>query len=108
MKRGKALRKVGKVGKKLLEQREQFLLDHDPPYLCVYCLVIGIDIPLMPDEFNVEHGESKTRHPDRRFDKTNLYVSCLFHNEDKGSQDIDEYIGMLTRERENHERGGGN
>jgi len=89
------MKPIGRVGQAELEQRAQFFVDHDPPYLCVYCLVIGIDHPLLPEEVNVEHGESKTRHVDRRFDKTNLYVSCPFHNQDKGSKDIDKYIAYL-------------
>lgn len=92
------MRKLGKIGKALVEQSKQFVEENDPPYLCVYCLVIGIDVPLLPGEFDVEHGESKTRHPDKRFEKTNLYVGCKFHNEDKGSKDIDEYIEKLKQQ----------
>lgn len=99
MQRGRAMKKIGRVGRAELDQRAQFFIDHDPPYLCVYCLVIGIDYPLLPEEVNVEHGESKARHVDRRFDKTNLYISCPGHNKEKGSRDIDEYIAYLTEMR---------
>ncbi len=91
------LKKMGRIGKALADQRELFLRENDPPYNCIYCLVIGIDIPLLPEEFDVEHGKSKTRHPGLRFSKGNLYVACKAHNQDKGSKDIDEYIEELQR-----------
>lgn len=91
------MKKVGRIGKALQAQRVTFFEEHDPPYLCVYCLVIGIDDPLLPEWVNVEHGEAKAGHPDKRFEKTNLYVSCQFHNKQKSGMDIDEYIELLKR-----------
>jgi hypothetical protein len=75
-----------------------FFREHEPPYLCVYCLVIGYENFLEPGWANVEHGEAKAGHPDKRFDKANLYISCQFHNKDKGTADIDEYIAKLKKE----------
>lgn len=86
---------MGKIGKKLAAQSKDFIAGYKPPYLCVYCLVIGYDNPLMPEWINVEHGEAKAGHPDKRFEKTNLYISCNWHNKDKNTKDIDEYIQYL-------------
>lgn len=86
---------MGKIGKKLAAQSKEFIADYKPPYLCVYCLVIGYDNPLMPEEIDVEHGNSKRMHPDQRFAKANLYISCKFHNKDKSSMDIDKYIEKI-------------
>lgn len=94
----KPMKKVGRIGKALIDQAHEFWKEQEPPYLCVYCLVIGYENFLEPQWANVEHGESKYNHPDRRFDKTNLYVSCRFHNKDKGRMDIDPYIAKLKKE----------
>jgi hypothetical protein len=101
---GKRLRPVGKIGKALHDQRIQFLAEHEPPYMCIYCLVIGIENFLVPEDVNVEHGESKARHPDKRFTKKNLYISCGYHNQDKSSMDIDEYIALLLERKREYER----
>lgn len=94
---GRRMKRVGRIGKALLDQRAQYFHDNPPPYYCIYCLVVGIDTPIMQEDAQVEHGKSKTRHPALRFVKDNLYVSCAFHNEDKRSRDIDEYIEMLLK-----------
>jgi 5-methylcytosine-specific restriction endonuclease McrA len=110
MRRSKRLRPLGKVGTRLAAQSKNFLAGLEPPYLCVYCLVLGYENFLEPEWVNIEHGQSKTRHPDRRFDRTNLYISCQFHNRDKGSLDIDQYIAKLRKEqheqRANHQNPG--
>lgn len=96
----KRMRRIGKIGKALLDQRAQFFRDNDPPYLCIYCLVIGIDHPLLPEEVNVEHGEAKRPHPELRFVKSNLYISCPYHNQEKSGRGIDEYIEYLKESME--------
>lgn len=97
MKRGKRLKTIGRIGKKLHQQRQDFLAEHKPPYLCVYCIFVGYENFLELEWVNVEHGQSKVRHPDKRFEKSNLYIACGFHNKDKGSMDIDEYFQKLAK-----------
>lgn len=85
-----------------MDQRKQFLQENDPPYYCIYCLYIGIDpMPLLPEWVNVEHTESKARHPELRFVKGNLAVSCAYHNAQKKSKGITEYLQILDKQREN-------
>lgn len=97
------MRKVGKIGQKLIDQREQWFIDNPAPYYeCIYCLFVGLPTCLEEKYVNIEHGMSKTRHPGLRFVKGNLYVSCPGHNEQKGSMDIDEFLEILKREMENH------
>ncbi len=91
----KRIKRLGRIGKALQDQRAQFFRENGPPYLCIYCLVIGIDDPLLPGQVNVEHGKAKATHPELRFVKSNLYVSCPGHNADKGGMGIDEYIEYL-------------
>jgi hypothetical protein len=97
----KRMRKVGKIGKALIKQTHEYLADVPPPYYCIYCIFLGWDMPpLEPGTVNVEHTESKARHPELRFVKDNLAISCPFHNEDKKSLDIDEYLEKLTKQKE--------
>lgn len=95
LKAKKRMKRIGKIGKALQDQRQQFLNEHAPPYLCVYCLVIGVDSPLLPEEVNVEHGEAKASHSELRFVKGNLYVSCPGHNQDKGGMSITKYLTKI-------------
>lgn len=104
MKRGKPLKakkrmkRIGKIGQQLLDQRVQYFQENDPPYYCIYCVFIGIDIPILEEDAQIEHGMTKNNHPGLRFSKDNLYIACSFHNEDKGGMDIDEYLEKLTEQ----------
>jgi len=91
----KRMKKVGKIGKQLLDQAADFRKEHPGPQQCFYCLFIGI-VELI-DDYCVEHTLSKTRHPEYRFDKEKLVISCHGHNEEKGSKDIDEYLEILEK-----------
>lgn len=93
------MRRVGKIGRKLLDQRTQWFKDNPRPYYeCIYCLIVGLPTCLTKEEANLEHGMSKVRHPELRFVQDNLYISCPSHNQDKGSMNIDEYIEKLIKE----------
>lgn len=97
----KRLKKLGKIGKQLIQQRQDFILDVPPPYYCIYCIFMEWDMPPLDVEvMNVEHTESKARHPELRFVKGKLAISCPFHNEDKASLDIDQYLAKLQKEKE--------
>lgn len=108
MKRGKPLRakkrmrRIGKIGQQLLDQRVQYFEENDPPYYCIYCLFIGIDIPILEEDAQIEHGMTKNNHPCLRCTKSNLYISCSSHNRDKGGVDIDKYLAKLKRQMEDY------
>lgn len=90
------IKKVGKLGKAYMMLRQEYFKDHPgDEHYCYYCLYIGIEIPLDKRQTQVEHYYSKARHPDKRFDKTNLVASCSFHNKLKGSTDGPEFLEIL-------------
>jgi hypothetical protein len=95
----KRMRKVGKIGRKLIEQSQRFREEHPGPQKCFYCLYTGID--QLIDDYNVEHPYSKARHPDMRFDYDKLIVSCPAHNEQKKSLDIEQFLEKLDKELQN-------
>lgn len=92
----KRLNPVGKLGKKYITLREQYFQDHPgDEHYCYYCLYVGIEQALTKKQTQVEHYYSKARHPERRFDKTNLVASCAPHNKLKGSLDGPEFLEIL-------------
>lgn len=104
LKAKKRMKKIGRIGQALLDQRMQYFEEHDPPYFCIYCLFIGIDIPILEDHAQIEHGHTKNDYPGLRFSKGNLHISCGFHNKDKGDKDIDEYLEILKRQKEPYDQ----
>lgn len=98
--RAKRMRKVGKITKKLTEQRKAYFLDNPSPdgmYYCYYCLFLGVERPLTIGEVVIEHYKSRARHPELRFDRGNLVLSCEMHNKLKGSKDGDEFLEDLEQ-----------
>lgn len=96
LKAKKKLKKVGRLGQKYAELRKQFFTDNPyGPYECLYYTIMDMPSSLEANEVNVEHFQSKTHHPELRFVKGNLVVSCPGHNQDKGSMDGDKYIEKL-------------
>jgi hypothetical protein len=87
------MRKIGKVGKKLIALSKEFHEEHPGAQLCHYCLYMGWENWL--EVWNAEHTLSKVRHPGFRFDKGKLVISCAWHNADKSSKDIEEYLAIL-------------
>lgn len=95
----KRIRRVGKVGQKLLDQRKAYFEDHPgDEHYCYYCVFVGIEVALTQAEAQVEHFMSKARHPELRFERSNLIVSCGPHNERKGSLDGLEFLKILEEE----------
>lgn len=91
----KPMKKIGKVGKKLLDQRKEYLKAFPAPHYCYYCLYMDIEIELEEKDVQVEHFLTKNNHPESRFDFTNLVKSCTPHNKHKGGMDGPEYLELL-------------
>lgn len=100
LKATKRIRRAGKLAEAYKILRQEFFRENpDGPYYCMYCQYINREIALERWEVNIEHYHSKARHPELRFKKENLVISCAFHNQDKGSRDGDEYIQTLDGKR---------
>lgn len=100
LKAKKPMKKIGAVSKRLLAQREQYFEDNpseDGYYHCYYCLIQGIEEPLLREDVQIEHFYTKTHRPDLRFDRANLVLSCARHNEDKGTMDGPDYLEKLEQ-----------
>lgn len=86
----KPLKKMGKVGKKWVETRHEWLkknANNSNTWTCV----VGGGL-LVIDTVTLDHDLSRSRRPDLRFDHDNLKPMCLFHNTDKGSRSLEEYL----------------
>jgi len=92
------MKKVGKIGKKLLDQRATFIAENPGPYYCYYCLYIGVEEELDVAHVQIEHFYTKNNHPELRFARENLVLSCSFHNRDKGGTDGPEYLAKLDKQ----------
>lgn len=98
----KRMRKIGKITFSYRRLREEFFAYHGKDeYYCFYCKHIGLDMPMAPKYTQVEHFLSKARHPELRYDMSNLVPSCQYHNKDKGSLDGPEYLKKLDKQKEN-------
>ncbi len=94
----KRINRIGPVTRKLIEQRNQWIIDNQPDdngnYICYYC-----DKPVHIDAFQLEHKKTKNNHPELRFVKSNLVPSCPFDNKRKGGTDDDQYIKLYYPEK---------
>lgn len=96
----KRMNKVGRIGKALSKQRNELLDELPQPYKCFYCAFVGVETILEREFVNVEHTESKARHPELRFVKKNLVISCPGHNAMKQSKGVDEFLDSLQKQME--------
>lgn len=82
---------MGKVAKQWSVTRNQWIKDNPPTYngyyTCYYC-----QSPVHIDEVQIDHKESRSRHPELRFDQSNLVPTCAFDNLQKGSMSAEEYL----------------
>jgi hypothetical protein len=97
------MKKLGKVGKELAELSKEYHDEHPGMQPCFYCSYSGWENWL--DKWNAEHTKSKARHPGLRFNTSIWVISCEWHNKDKGSKDIDEYLDILDERKKAHESG---
>lgn len=90
----KTMRRLGKHGRKWLSVRQQWFNDHPAQhYVCHYC-----GERLTRKETTLDHLQSRSRHPELRYDLSNLAPCCWKCNTEKGSQDAQDYKDNLSRE----------
>lgn len=83
----KPLKRMGKVANEWGETRAEWIKEHPGPWKC------QVGGALLDDKhMNLDHNFSRARRPDLRFDLLNLGPLCGFHNKDKGSLGLQEYI----------------
>lgn len=85
----KPMKKIGKVTKAWLDERNQWIKDNPPnhqgfyfcelrrPGVCLYSMTV--------DQLTLDHVKSRSRRPDLRTEASNLVPACLPCNRDKGS-----------------------
>lgn len=88
----KTMRRIGKQGQKWLMTRAAWFHSHAPDrdgfYTCYIC-----GDKLLPRETTLDHVKSRSRHPELRFEHSNLQPCCWRCNTAKGSRDLDELEG---------------
>ena len=89
------MKKLGRIGRKLVDQRKEYLDAFPGPHYCYYCLYVGIEEELEEKDVQVEHFLTKNNHPGLRFDYSNLVKSCPTHNKLKGGMDGPEFLELL-------------
>lgn len=88
LKQRKPIKKIGKVTKKWLEVRKEWLRLHPQEHFqCTYCPKI---VPR--NEITLDHYKNRSAHPELRFDLNNLVPACAPCNYEKGSIDGDVFI----------------
>lgn len=86
----KKMKQIGKQGQKWLRVRAQWFKDHPAPhYACYLC-----GERLTPKETTLDHIQSRSRHPELRYDQSNLAPCCWRCNTWKGSRDLEELEGI--------------
>lgn len=93
----KRLKKVGKITKRLIDQRREYLKAFPGPHYCYYCLYQDIEEELTEENVQIEHFLTKNNHPEKRFDWSNLVKSCANHNRLKGGMNGPEFLQKLTK-----------
>ena len=96
--RVKRMKKIGRIGQKLIDQRREYLKAFPAPHYCFYCVYLGYEQELDEKDIQIEHLETKSDRPDLRFDWSNLAKSCAFHNELKGEKSLQEFLRILDKE----------
>lgn len=83
--RRKPLKRIGKVTKRWIETRHEWIKANPAPWNCYLC-----SKPLEIDTLTLDHVKSRSRNPELRFELSNLQPACLSCNVDKGSKDLDD------------------
>lgn len=86
----KAMNRVGKVQAKWMEVRGQWIQQNPPDelgywqcYICTKWMKI--------DQLTLDHRKSRSRHPELRYELSNLSPCCASCNVRKGSRDLLEF-----------------
>lgn len=82
----RTLRRLGKYGKKWLKARADWFKENPSEfYTCYLC-----GDRLTPKETTLDHIKSRSRHPELRYEFSNLAPCCWRCNRLKGSRDLEE------------------
>lgn len=93
------LKSNGKYAKKWLSTKHQWYKLNPPDHAgYYYCYVCGVY--LTKAEVELDHVKSRSRHPELRYDLTNIKPICHKDNIGKGSMDIEKYKSMLDSDAE--------
>lgn len=87
----KKMRRIGKHGREWLKTRAEWFEAHPAEYY--FCYIDGER--LTKNETTLDHIQSRSRHPELRYDLNNLAPCCFKHNKEKGSMSLDEYLNKL-------------
>jgi len=80
------MKKTGKVGKQWMQTRREWIRQNkDTEYKCYLC-----GRRLDETTLTLDHVKSRSRHPELRYELSNLRPCCAQCNENKGSRDITE------------------
>lgn len=89
--RGKRrIKAIGKVGRQWIVTRKEWIQKNLPDsgvWNCYYC---GVELHL--NELTLDHRLSRSRHPELRYELTNLVPACWTCNTQKGSRDAEEFL----------------
>lgn len=88
----KGPRKIGKHGKLWLKTRAKwFKMFPSEYYNCYLC-----KRSLLKYQVTLDHIQSRSRHPELRYEMSNLAPCCMKCNKAKGSMDLEEYNKRMT------------
>lgn len=92
--RRKPIKRVGKVAKKWMETRQEWIKNNPPDdfgyWYCSLKLMPNCLVRMQIDELTLDHAKSRSRHPELRYELSNLQPACLSCNVYKGSLEVDE------------------
>ena len=76
------MNQIGKVGKQWIKTRRKWIYLNPGPWECYICGQWLVDYSL-----TLDHVKSRSRHPELRFELSNLRPCCWQCNYKKGSKD---------------------
>lgn len=87
----KRIARIGKVTKQWIETKhEWFKANPAETYNCYLRISPQCLRVLDKDQVTLDHVKSRTRHPELRFELSNLKPACRYCNELKASKDVEE------------------
>ena len=81
----KPLPRSGKISRQWNSTRQKWIRDNPEPWACYICFK-----PLDASTLTLDHLMSRSRHPELRFDVTNLAPCCWKCNSLKGSKNFND------------------
>jgi predicted metal-binding transcription factor (methanogenesis marker protein 9) len=94
----KAINRVGPITAQWIETRHQWIQQNATPtgywtcYICPQRLGVVADPDNNIQVLTLDHIKSRGRHPELRFELSNLAPCCARCNSDKGSLSLEEYL----------------